>query len=241
MDEIRRFTRIIPETRVSVPLPENPINLVLLLHMNGLNGSTTFTDSSPSNHTVTVSGAAQISTATSVFGGASGSFPGGAGDWLTLDGSTDFRFIGDFTIDFRVNSSFNTFTQGFYDSRLTIDGPFVEISCHFDGTIDAAVGTDADGVILSGTTPINDGIWHHVALTRKSGTVRLFIDGVSEGGTGFSNRIMLNEAGRPIIGALAVGGGSLMTNGNLDEFRVINGFAAFTSNFTVPTSPYYPP
>jgi hypothetical protein len=47
-------------------------NVSFLLHMDGTNGSTTFTDSGPNGLTVGAYGNAQISTAQSVFGGASG-------------------------------------------------------------------------------------------------------------------------------------------------------------------------
>jgi hypothetical protein len=47
---------------------------------------------------VTRSGNAQIDTAQSKFGGASGLFDG-TGDYLTVTHATDFDFAGDFTID----------------------------------------------------------------------------------------------------------------------------------------------
>ncbi len=49
-------------------------NTKLLLHCNGVDGSTTFTDSETTPKTVTVQGSAQIDTAQSKFGGASGLF-----------------------------------------------------------------------------------------------------------------------------------------------------------------------
>ena len=52
-------------------------NVICLLSFDGSNGSTSITDSSNSNHTVTVNSDAKISTAASKFGGSS----------LLLDGS----------------------------------------------------------------------------------------------------------------------------------------------------------
>ena len=46
-------------------------NVSLLLHCDGSDASTTFTDSSSNGHTVTASNDAQIDTAQSKFGGAS--------------------------------------------------------------------------------------------------------------------------------------------------------------------------
>src|SRR3972149_9214360 len=61
----------------------------LLLHMDGANGSTTFTDEM--GQAVTANGNAQISTAQSKFGGASGLFDG-TGDYLSVPASADWDF-----------------------------------------------------------------------------------------------------------------------------------------------------
>ena len=72
-------------------------DVVLLLHMGGTDGSTTFTDEK--GHTVTANGDAQIDTAQSKFGGASALFDG-SGDYLSVADSADFEFgSSDFTID----------------------------------------------------------------------------------------------------------------------------------------------
>jgi len=54
----------------------NYSSVSLLLNGNGTNGSTTFTDSSVNNHTITRNGNAQISTTQSKFGGSSMYFDG---------------------------------------------------------------------------------------------------------------------------------------------------------------------
>src|SRR3990167_5787652 len=59
----------------------------LLLHMDGADASTTFTDEV--GHVFTPAGNAQIDTAQSKFGGASGLFDG-TGDYITTPNSADF-------------------------------------------------------------------------------------------------------------------------------------------------------
>ena len=59
-------------------------NVELLLHLNGSNGSTTFTDSSSNGLTVTRGGNVTISTAQAKFGGASAVFDG-SGDYPTAN------------------------------------------------------------------------------------------------------------------------------------------------------------
>ena len=73
---------------------------MLLLACNGADGSTTFTDASLTTpHTVTAVGNAQIKTADSKFGGASG-YLDGTGDWLTIPDNADFDFsAGNFCLD----------------------------------------------------------------------------------------------------------------------------------------------
>jgi len=74
-------------------------SVVLLLHCNGSNGGTTFTDNSSYGRAMTANGNAQTSTAQSKFNGSSGLFDG-AGDYLTASASSDFTFgTGDYTIE----------------------------------------------------------------------------------------------------------------------------------------------
>ena len=64
---------------------------VALLHMDGADTSTTFTDES--GKTWTANGNAQIDTAQSVFGGASGLFDG-TGDYLSASDHADWQLDG---------------------------------------------------------------------------------------------------------------------------------------------------
>lgn len=73
----------------------------LLLHCNGTNASTTFTDGSPTPKTVTAFGNAQISTARSQFGGASGLFDG-SGDYLTAGAAADWKHLHDDSVDYAI-------------------------------------------------------------------------------------------------------------------------------------------
>ena len=78
-------------------------NDALLLHFDGADGSTTFTDSSLTPKTFTANGDAQIDTADSKFSGASGLFDG-TDDYITTPDSADFVLGSeDFTIDLWFN------------------------------------------------------------------------------------------------------------------------------------------
>jgi hypothetical protein len=79
----------------------NYASVSLLLHCDGTNGSTTFTDNSPSPKTVTAFGNAQISTARSQFGGASGLFDG-SGDYLTVGSAADSKYLHDDSVSYAI-------------------------------------------------------------------------------------------------------------------------------------------
>lgn len=204
-------------------------NVSLLLHMNGSNNSTTFTDSGPSAATVTASGDAKISTAQSKFGGASGAFDG-SGDYL----SCTLGAIGanDFTIETWVRMSSFANYRMLYETR-TSDGD----------TAGFVWGVNASGqlfvylggfVITTGTLTANT--WSHVALTRASGTWRTFVDGALQAGTYSNSASFTRTAVRIGMDWASLYG----TNGYLDDFRITNGVARYTASFTAPTTALLP-
>jgi hypothetical protein len=75
--------------------------------------------------------------------------------------------------------------------------------------------------------------WNHVALTRNSGTVTLWVNGV--GGGTQSNATDLTQQ------RVFIGGDGLSTAlnliGNISNLRIVKGTAVYTSTFTPPTSP----
>ncbi len=149
---------------------------VLMLHMDGTNGSTTFTDSEITPKTVTPVANAQISTAQSKFGGASGLFDG-TGDSLDLADSTDWQFgTGDFTIDlwsqFVAISASQTCIafQGSSGSNLWEFG-YSTTTLYFKGA-----GTTVS-VAWSPTTSV----WYHLAVIRTGTTLRFFVNGTQQG------------------------------------------------------------
>jgi hypothetical protein len=196
-------------------------NVVALLHFDGANGSTTFTDKAPSPHGISVSGSVSISTAQSVFGGSSCSF-GGGGAYLYTSSSADFAFPGDFTIEMRVRFAAVGSTQNLIviqsNGGLGWDNGW-RISRSF-------VGTNWS----SGWSP-SAGVWYALALARSGSTMRIFVDGVlnasSTDTTSFSS------------GPLNIGGnGGNGLNGWMDELRITNGVCRYTGNYTVRSLPF---
>jgi hypothetical protein len=213
----------------------------LMLHMNVTDGSTTFTDEI--GKTVTANGNAQIDTAQSKFGGASGLFDG-TGDYLSTPDSADWYFgTGDFTIDFwvRFNALPTTGDEAaIYAQR--VDGTsqvFLEIYNN-GGTYQWYLESDGGSAqiqIFKNAISLSTNTWYHVAVVRSGSSFYIFQDGTQCGTTYTSSASMADVAESLLIGKRAYG---LFFNGWLDEFRVSKGIARWTSNFTPPTQEYAP-
>lgn len=208
----------------------------LLLHCDGANASTTFTDVQ-GLHTVTANGNAQVSTAQSVFGGASALFDG-TGDYLSLANSTDWNLgaagSGDFTIDFRLRFA-TVATCGLVSAANS--GNITGWNISYSNTSHAIIlQNNDDATAGSASWTPSSGTWYHVAIIRVSGTITVYIDGTSIGT--ITDQSLNNNGNALTIGAWADASSSL--NGYVDEFRISKGVARWTANFTPPAAAYAP-
>jgi hypothetical protein len=200
---------------------------------NGTNGATTFPDDS--GKTWTRTGNAVISTAQSQFGGASAYFDG-AGDYLSPSASNDFDLQGDFTVECWVywSTVSGAAQRGVFQLNTSAAGPSTSVStlaAHINASGNWAFYTLAGA--RQSTSAVPAGTWQHLAITRQSGILRMIaggtkIDEITDAnnytGTGFAVGTYYSSAYR--------------CDGFVDEFRVLKGTAAYTANFTPPTSPF---
>ena len=86
-------------------------------------------------------------------------------------------------------------------------------------------------------TPSND-TWYHIAVTRTSGSLRVFIDGTQIGSTQSATQDITGTGGNSYlyIGSSPTPGDFFV--GSLDEIRFSNGVSRWSANFTPPTAPY---
>lgn len=203
--------------------------VALLLHMDGVDGITTFEDSSPTAKAITASGNAKVSSAQSKWGGAS-LVLGGSGDYLSAPAHVDFVFgTGDFTVELWINTTSPA-------EKILVDQYYNGESWQFavkSGTLSWYSG----GYVLGGNTAVNNGAWHHVAATRSAGTLRFFVDGVLDGtatlNTNYPNHVVLG------IGAQVNSRNPTYDfPGYIDELRITKGVARYTTNFTPPTEAF---
>jgi len=211
--------------------------VVLLMHMDGSNGSTTFTDQI--GHTFTVGGGAQISTAQYKFGGASGLY-NGTNAYITTPRTAEWAWPSqDYTVEMWCRTNTDK-TNGAY-------GP-VQIGEMAPTTLsqDWSFGTNATGKIqwyywngsaatfVTGTTTVTTGTWHHLAMTLSGTTIRLFIDGVQDATGTISGTPDVSTSAYLVIGAC----NSVFYDGYIDDVRITKGLARYTSNFTPPTAAF---
>jgi len=206
----------------------------LLMHFNGTNGSTTMTDSSKNNFTVTATNGAAISTVQSKFGGSSVFFDG-TNDYLSIANNTEFNFVtGTFTVElwayFSSVSGDRTLVSTYQNST---NGWYIDLA-----SSKIIVGFTGDGAEIYGTATISVNTWYHIAVSGTAGSYKLFINGVQDGPT-YTGVTALSSTAPFYLGVLVASGtGYYYFNGYIDELRITNGVARYTSNFTPPTTQF---
>ena len=225
---------------VQVAADPNFKQTVLLLHGDGTNGAqnNTFLDSSTNNFTITRNGNTTQGTFSpfSLAAGEWSNYFDGTGDYLTAPQSTAFDLSGDFTVECWVN--FNSVATTSFVGKWGGSGSYAWVLQYIVGTglrfytgVSGALGTSIAGA----WTPVVN-TWYHIAATRSSNSVRLFVDGVQVGSTttNSDNCTTTNQALN--IGRNADTNIQLLT-GYISNLRILKGTAQYTSNFTPPTTP----
>ena len=207
-------------------------NVSLLMHMDGVDDGAVFTDVKGKS----ISRVGNVLTKTTIkqFGTASGYFIPSV--WLSIGATTDFAFgTGDFTIEFWL----------YYISTLANASIMSKRN-------PSSIGAGAWGIAVTGTTivwqdTLNGGAdksvtglvnktnaWRHVAVSRSSGTLKIFADGVQV----FSTSSTINYSNGYFLGVNKWDVSSYTTF-YIDELRITQGVARYTSNFT-PTTLVFP-
>lgn len=214
----------------------------ILLHGDGANSGTSIIDSNAggSAHAWTAHGAAVTSTTpTPPFGTASLSFNGAAsgGDNVSTPHHTDFDLgSNDWTIDFWLNC---TGGYGAFRAVCGTSDEFESFQIYINagnGLFAEAWSTSGGPVLVSATTLFNAPGFHHLAFVRTGNVLKLFIDGTQQGGNLAFTTPVLASTGSVMVGAAGIGFTSF--TGCIKEFRLSNGIARWTANFTPPARSY---
>ena len=225
----------VPQGKFSVSTPAvaatdpNFSSVVLLMHMDGANGSTTFTDSSNSNHTITRAAPAAISTAQSIFGSSSVLLNdiGESGGHLEAADSDDWNIIdNDFTLEVYARQT------AFEDNGGTILGQW------FAGSAPSWVlvrNEDLVRFLLSSTSgfdnfmnfssTISVNVWEQITIVRKNDNWAMWLDGTRVIQVTNTPKTIGNSTLALRIGENSTNNVSIQAY--LDELRITKGVARF--------------
>lgn len=208
---------------------------MLLMHFDGSNGGTTFTDSSPFNRTVSVDGNVNTSTTQKKFGTAAG-FWDGTGDDLYGSYTNLALGAGDFTVDFwvypteaRVQSMFETRIKG----GAAIQSNSISLIMLSDRKVELDI-TGASTTAYASTATLTLNTWSHLAIVRSGTSINVYLNGTSIINT--TSSLNFNVQGLT-LGRFA-DDASGYYKGYLDELRMVSGVAAWTATFSPPTAAY---
>ena len=131
-----------------------------------------------------------------------------------------------------------------YGRFFQLDGPTLNSAdTNLQITVQPQAGAKAiyvqygANMLMSGLTYLRTG-WVHVALTRQSNTLRMYINGIQEGVNSTSQDFNPNGGSpRVRLGYADAGTNNGVFNGKISNFRITTNQVLYTSNFKPPTTP----
>ena len=166
--------------------------------------------------------------------------PGVVGQAFAFDGVDDSVSFGnsvgnfgtnDFTVECWVQTTNTTRVQSLLSKRAVC-----RLTSHFetrlgagligiDGLVVASMATDAQGLdynIVRSSTPVNDGLFHHVAIVRETTNMLVYVDGVLEDSNSTSGITIISNATEFVAGRspCVTSDGTRYFDGRLDELSL---------------------
>jgi hypothetical protein len=239
MDEVRisNVARYTANFTAPTGAFQNDANTLLLMHMEGADASTTFTDDTLSYRTkkgIAAIGNSQVDTAQSKFGGSS-LLLDGTGDYLIASPGNNFtteNFTIEFWVRFASTGANQLIASGYPAGSPNLNWAFWMGASNTFQYFLSSTGNSwsiAEGITI-GTVTTNT--WYHVALVRNGSTFTPYLNGVAGTTSTSSNSLYFNNTNFYIGG-----NASNVMNGHIDEFRISN-TARYISAFTAPTAPF---
>lgn len=205
--------------------------------------ASTVTDASTNALTVTKNGdakAVEITPFKRVTYPYSGSgFFDGAGDYLTVPSPSGQLGSGDFTVEAWVCPTARVAAYPtVWGNYSTWGAGSLALFAGHSGSSTTKYQVSCNGTFpaLQSTSDIIYNAWTHLAVVRTNGVIRLYVNGVSEGGT-FATTATLNQANTSWVGVAGDTISSGYFNGYISNLRVVAGAAVYAGNFTPPASP----
>jgi hypothetical protein len=233
-----RFVRsdVYGVSNTTITVPTAPLTAISNTQFLGNYTNAGIPDLAMQNDLQTV-GNAQVSTSVKKYGTGSLAFDG-SGDYLLSNPPSTSLYAfgtGDFTIECWAYFNVVNADQTLYDGRPTsTNGAYQHI--YLEGATGKILYQANTSIQITATSALSATTWYHIALCRSGTNTKLFINGVQSGSTYTDSTNYTVAANRPIIGANGSNTSVFNLNGYIDDLRVTNGYARYTTTFTPPTA-----
>ena len=211
----------------------NNSHTVLLIHSNASAGSTTFSDSSQSGHTIVKAGTPIHSNNRAKFYSTSNFTDAGSSETIGVAANADFNFSNKpFTISFWQNSDDTNVKYIMSMRNASPTNSYFTLNWENSGAnvIDVNFNDGSWNAILQATVTHSTATWYHIAIVRiAANSWMLFVNGdlVDTG----NNTVTLTESA---INWGSYDGSSVWQTQYTEELKVDKGVALYNRSFTVP-------
>lgn len=185
---------------------------------------------------------AQYNTSTRKFTGSSSIYFDGVSDYLQIPATpANQSFYGDFTIEgwvYCTDNDNNTYST-IFSNYSTYNNPasvWIGVGSAQSGKVTCAIN-GTTGAIISDSA-LTENTWVHLALVKNGSTCTLYVDGVAQTDTQSSTSAMIGNGDFVHFGSSGDGLTSYEYKGYIQNWRITNGTANYTANFTPPTAEF---
>tara|TARA_R110002126_G_scaffold10363_3_gene47212 strand:+ start:16302 stop:16982 length:681 start_codon:yes stop_codon:yes gene_type:complete len=217
-------TLLLAAASASSGAPSDPFfaDVQLLLHGEGANGGTVFTDSSSFNKPLVTTGDATTSTTNFKFGTSSILFGGSGNVQMTAASQDPWISMGTglYTAEWWVYIGSSGISGSFFrngSAQLTYNSNTIRL-----------YSVDYGSLFLNTGQSLTPAVWTHLAVVQTASTTVVYVNGVGYN-VGY-------KVGTTTLSPINIGSSGF--TGYIDELRVTKGVARYTANFTPPTAPF---
>ena len=206
-------------------------NRVTLLLTGAPQVSTFITDASTNNFQLTSFGDTRPNNFNPYTPGYYSNYFDGTGDYLSASGTASNFGTGDFTMEAWF---YKTGTTSIIVSNQDggLDNNYYTLDAVNSGVIFQM--RDTGGQSYAYGSAIVDNTWTHIAVSRSSGSVRVFVNGVSGTPVTITKSVTQRTT---LIGGFLYTGYETSFTGFISNVRIVKGTAVYTANFTPSTVP----
>ena len=238
-------TVTVTATRTQTPTPTptpSPASATpqSLMYFEDVNNGTSFVDSAGNSWSRV--GTTAVNSTARAAGGSSSILLAGpaneltAGSFIVTNSTTNFSFPADFTVEMWVfKNTTQTGNRVLFTNSVTSPSSAGLVLQVANNSYTAQVYDYPNNqLLINSSIAIPQGQWTHVAVSRNSGVMRLFINGQLGGSANTTTPFNAGTNAVAIGGARAGTANNYVFSGSIDSFRVYNSLGIYTAPFTPP-------